>query len=547
MAREPDVEADQLVALRDEVARLRAELASLRNRSTIVDQTLDRAPVAIQIFGPEGLSLRMNEAQRAFLGVPSTEFGVGRFNVLTDPFSVNNGSAATFQRVYDGEIVEIPELWVEFSDAEERWQAMGGRRAFEQLIFPVKDECGQVLAAVSLIRDITERKRMEQALIESQRQESLGLLAGGIAHDFNNLLVGMMGNASLALLDLPPASPARDALERVRLAAERAAELTRQMLAYSGKGRFVVEPIHLSRVVEEMAQLLQVTFSGSTHLRLELCDPLPSIEADAAQIRQVVMNLITNAADAIGDAPGSITLGSGVVEADEAYLASGFQGAHLEPGRYVFLEVSDSGRGMDPATTAQMFEPFFSTKPTGHGLGLAATLGIVRGHGGAIRVYSEPGKGTTIKLLFPVCGAEVQPGAPDLLEEGRTRGGTVLVVDDDPVVRQFTSAALERGECEILLAADGPTALRIFEANAGRIDLVLLDLTMPGMSGQEVFARLRRLDPEVRVVLSSGYNEQEATSRFVGKGLAGFLQKPYRVQDLLGIVSSQVGTRRGRA
>uniref|UniRef100_UPI002ADE7C8B PAS domain S-box protein n=1 Tax=Tepidiforma sp. TaxID=2682230 RepID=UPI002ADE7C8B len=261
-----------------------------------------------------------------------------------------------------------------------------------------------------LVRAEEERRRLDQQMQQTQKLESLGVLAGGIAHDFNNLLVAILGNAGLALMELPPESPARQTVQAIETAAQRAAELTRQMLAYSGRGKFVVEPLNLSRLVEEMAHLLEVSVSKRAVLKYRFAPDLPLIEGDATQVRQVIMNLITNASDAIGDRSGVISISTGLMHADRAYLRTAYMDDDLPEGDYVYLEVADTGVGMDEATAARIFDPFFTTKFTGRGLGLAAVLGIVRSHRGAIKLYTEPGRGTTFKILFPVAGP---PQAPE--------------------------------------------------------------------------------------------------------------------------------------
>jgi PAS domain S-box-containing protein len=381
-----------------------------------------------------------------------------------------------------------------------------------------------------------ERLRIDQQIQQTQKLESLGILAGGIAHDFNNLLVAILGNAGLALMELPPESPARQTVQAIETAAQRAADLTRQMLAYSGKGKFVIEPLNLSRIVEEMAHLLEVSVSKRAVLKYHFAPDIPAIEGDATQVRQVIMNLITNASDAIGSRSGVISISTGMQYADRAYLAESYLDSDLPDGDYVYIEVADSGEGMDEDTRSRIFDPFFTTKFTGRGLGLAAVLGIVRGHHAAIKVYSEPGRGTTFKVLFPAASSATLPAPaaanPEPEPAGGLHRGTVLVVDDDETVRTVTRRILERAGFDVLLAADGVAALDVYRANPG-IVLVLLDMTMPRMDGEECFRELRHLDPSVRVVLTSGYNEQDATTRFVGKGLAGFIQKPYRPADLI--------------
>ena len=393
-------------------------------------------------------------------------------------------------------------------------------------------------------RERLEKVRWEARLEHAQKLESLGVLAGGIAHDFNNLLVGMLGNASIALEDVPREHKARESIEHIERAARRAAELTRQMLAYSGKGRFVVEPLDLSEVVDEMRDLLEVSINKKASLVRELGRELPLVRADATQLRQVVMNLITNASDALEDKPGSIRLSTGLVQADAAYLDEMDVGSEATPGTFVYLEVTDTGQGMDEETRVRMFDPFFTTKASGRGLGLAATLGILRGHGGAIRVYSESGKGSAIKILLPADAQATRRVATTSTPVPLTGlMGCVLVVDDQEVVRRLARRALERAGLSVVTADDGAEALELFEADPHRFDLVLLDLTMPRVSGEETFAAMRRKLPGVRVLLMSGYNAQDTTSRFVGKGLAGFLQKPFTAQELVAKVAALLAAR----
>ena len=386
-------------------------------------------------------------------------------------------------------------------------------------------------------REEEARLALEKQIQQAQKLESLGVLAGGIAHDFNNILTGVLGNASLAMAQLPPDSPVREDIEQVEKAARWAAELTQQMLAYSGRGRFVVEPLDLARVVGEMAPLLDSAISKKAVRRFDFAPDLPPVIADSAQVRQLLMNLITNASDAIGSENGAITVKTDLLHADREYLAGTFMDWDLEEGAYVRVEVSDTGCGMDEETRSKIFDPFFSTKFTGRGLGLAAVLGIVRGHKGALKVYSEPGKGTNITVLFPAGAEGERHPLPAARSAGDWRGeGLVMVVDDEEVVRRTASAALERLGFEVIVAADGCEALTLIEARGREVQLVLLDMTMPKMDGLETFLELKRIDPDLKVILSSGYNEQEATNRFTGEGLAGFIQKPYSSKKLAELI-----------
>jgi CheY-like chemotaxis protein len=379
--------------------------------------------------------------------------------------------------------------------------------------------------------------------MHAQKLESLGILAGGIAHDFNNLLTSILGNADLALGDLSPVAPACEPVQDIVRASRRAADLCRQMLAYSGKGRFIVQPVSLNEIVQEMANLLTVSVSKKAALRYELAPNLPAVKADATQLRQVVMNLVTNASEALDNESGVIALSSGVIDCDEAYLARLTGGGqHLPPGRYVYLEVNDTGQGMDPATLARIFDPFFSTKFTGRGLGLAAVLGIVRGHSGAIRVTSEPGKGTIFRVLLPVAAvAEERPKSQRPEAVSPNGNALVLLVDDEESILNMGRRILEKGGFRVTTARDGAEALEVFKLHQDEVRVVVLDLTMPNLDGEACFRELRRLDPNVKVIMTSGYDEQDIISRFGGKGLGGFMQKPYTSADLLPKLRQLIG------
>jgi signal transduction histidine kinase/CheY-like chemotaxis protein len=392
------------------------------------------------------------------------------------------------------------------------------------------------------ITDITESRRIENKLVESAKLESLGVLAGGIAHDFNNLLTGILGNASLARLELPPSSLGQPMLDQIEMAARRAADLCKQMLAYSGKGRFVVQRLDVNRIIEDTTHLLQISIAKNCVLRFNLAPDLPAVMADATQLRQVVMNLVINASEAIGSRSGVLALTTGVARVDEEYLRGFRLDASPAPGDYVYIEVSDNGCGMDATTLSKMFDPFFTTKFTGRGLGLAAVLGIVRGHKGGLKVYSEAGRGTTFKLFFPVATGKAQDSASPFPFTANFKGsGTVLIADDEETVRTVAARLLERLGFDVVLAMDGREAIEIFRAEPARFAFVLLDLTMPHIDGEETFRQLRQIRPDVRVLLTSGFNQQEAVTRFTGKGLAGFIQKPFELTKLTQVVRSVLG------
>jgi PAS domain S-box-containing protein len=415
----------------------------------------------------------------------------------------------------------------------------------ELTITPVRGGQGGISHFVSTMQDISGRKRAEEdrlsferRLLHSQKLESLGVLAGGIAHDFNNLLVAILGNLEMAMMDLSPVSSARSSVAAAVHAAMRAADLTHQMLAYSGRGRFVIEDLDLSELVAENAHMFRAAIAKTVTLNLEPGLSLPPVLADGGQIQQIVMNLITNASEAIGDGPGTVTLSTGVMECGEDYLSHSRLEKKPAPGWFAYLEVTDTGCGMDKETQERLFDPFFTTKFTGRGLGMSAVLGIVRGHKGALLVDSQPAKGATIRVLLPVSN-NAQGGSADDPERAQKResdkvslSGLVLVVDDEELVRDLTVKMLERTGLRALTAADGEEAEHIFRESAGDIDCVILDLTMPRCDGVATFQALRKIKSEVKVILCSGYDKEDATQRFTDQGLAGFLKKPFQFEGL---------------
>ena len=406
---------------------------------------------------------------------------------------------------------------------------------------PLLDEHGRSRGALGVLSNITELKRAETRLREAQKMESLGLLAGGVAHDFNNLLVGVIGNASLAQEVLPRDNPAAELLEGIVKTGEQAAHLTRQMLAYSGKGRFLVEPLNLSAIIPEMTGLVRPSISRKIALHLDLEGDLPPIEADRGQVQQVFMNLALNAAEAIGSHDALISVRTGVEDVDDRYLHLHPAVAALRPGKYVCLAVRDTGCGMDGATRARIFDPFFSTKFTGRGLGLAAVAGILRGHGGGVAVDSAPGKGSCFTALFPAAArpaGEPSAAARDAALQG---AGVILVVDDEKLVREMVKRGLERHGYTVLLADSGLAAIDVFRRHPSDIDLVILDLSMPMMSGEEALPELRKIRPQVKVVVSSGYSETESMALFKGQQVSGFIQKPYTSRGIAEKVKVCIG------
>jgi PAS domain S-box-containing protein len=414
---------------------------------------------------------------------------------------------------------------------------------------PLHHADGRIRGVLGIYEDISdlrraeeERRRLEAKVLQTQKLESLGVMAGGIAHDFNNLLQAMLGNLEMALQTLPPSLPSRECVLEADQAGRRAADLVRQLLAYSGHGQLVVQPLDVEVLVREMAHLLELSISKRATLRWDLAPGLPAVEADPTQLRQVIMNLLINASEALQERPGTISLCASQRHCDRAYLAGAWAHDDLAEGIYVAIDVTDTGCGMDDATLQRVFDPFFTTKSAGRGLGLAAVLGIVRGHRGAIRVHSAPGHGTTFQVLLP---AAPQPAVshPATLPTppARFSNGVVLIADDEEMVRQVAARMVELVGFKALLASNGAEALEVFRAHRDDITCVLLDLTMPELDGPETFLQIRRLSPGARVLLSSGHSPAEVAQRYGGMGFAGFVAKPYQLHSLVEALRAALG------
>ena len=416
---------------------------------------------------------------------------------------------------------------------------------FELRGAPLREADGRITGMIGIALDISERaaaarerERMERKLLEVQKLESLGVLAGGIAHDFNNLLTSILGNASLVRLALGETSPVLGNIGQIEQASQTAASLCRQLLAYAGRSQLQTSPLDLSSLVRETTDLLRVSVGNQARLQFTLAPALPEILADPGQIRQILLNLVLNAAESIGRRDGVIEVVTRRREIDAAWLAEARPGLDLRPGEYVCLEITDNGPGFDPATQARVFDPFFSTKGSGRGLGLAAALGIMRSHQGTLHLSSQPGHGARFTLLFPPhtrpAVAEDSRPAPARTWRG---SGSVLVVDDEEAVRATAAQMIAYFGFAVKQAESGQQALDLVRQSETPFDLVLLDLTMPGMDGFATFTALRQLRPNQRIVVFSGYSAQDARRRFAGQNLNGFLQKPFSPDTLREILS----------
>ncbi len=408
------------------------------------------------------------------------------------------------------------------------------------------------------MRDISDRKlaevnrlALEHKLLQTQKLESLGVLAGGIAHDFNNILMGILGYADLALSSLAPSAPAWEYVQGINDSSRKAAALIKQMLAYSGKGKFSLESINLNHLIQDTVQMLTISISKNVLLRFNYSKEPIFMEGDPSQIRQILMNLVINSSDSIGEKSGVISLTTGKLYCDQEFIDNtGFEAQlslseKIPEGMYLFLEVSDTGTGMSKDTLHRIFEPFFTTKFTGRGLGLSAVLGIVAGHHGMVTILSEDGKGTTFKVLFPLIqDSQSRLSLADETPENTDKWlgqGTFLIADDEEAIRTVGKHMLKKLGYDVLTASNGREAVKIFKSNAAKIVGILMDLTMPHKDGVEVFREVRKLNPNIKVILSSGYDELDACQQFVGKGLAGFIQKPYVARDLVKKIKEVMG------
>ncbi len=518
------------------VEQLVAERTSeLRESRRTLDSFLSALPgMAYRGIYDEKFNLTyVSEGALALTGCEPAEFLEGRRHLrdFIHPDDLPRVRAMTHEGIEARREIEV-EYRIRTRDGTEKWVLSRGRGVYV---------AGEVPIFEGLAIDITaqkcaeqERLALERKLLEGQKLESLGLLAGGIAHDFNNLLTSILGNAGLARLTLPAGHAVDGQLAAIEDGATRAAELCRQMLAYAGKGRFIVEALDVSALASGLVPLLEVSIARKARLRLALDSRLPAVMADATQLRQIVMNLVLNAADAVAEGRGEIVLTTGTLRATRATLDAAVAGQTLPEGEYVFLETRDNGSGMPPEVLSRIFDPFFTTKFAGRGLGLAAVLGIVRGHNGALAVESAPGRGSVFRLLLPVAkGASVAKPPPAPTASAWRHSGTALIVDDDEAVRVVASAMMQSFGFTVCVVPDGQSGLDAFREKPGAFDVVLLDLLMPGLTGEQTLEILRTIQPDVRVLIISGFSESDVMQRLANdRGPFKFLHKPFKRQEL---------------
>jgi two-component system, cell cycle sensor histidine kinase and response regulator CckA len=414
----------------------------------------------------------------------------------------------------------------------------GGRRNFHSNLIPIRNASGQIHRIVGACIDTTDFKRSQEEAFARQKLESLGVLASGIAHDFNNLLGGILSSAELALTERAEGSTAEDELRRIKTASIRGAEIVRELMAYGGQESGAFEAVDMVSLVNEMLDLLRISMSKTTLLQIEMSEDLPFIHANPAQIRRVVMNLITNASEAMEERPGTIRIAADTVKVGQGPSAT--EAINLVAGDYLRLEVSDTGSGMTPAVQARIFDPFFTTRCAGRGLGLAAVQGIIRSHGGAISVASNSGHGTRFEILLPSTDKAVRETGDITVLPSGNECGTVLIVEDEELLRLAVSKMLRKAGFSVIEAGDGSTGADLFRSNERKIDMVLLDMTLPGMSGSEVLEELRRIQPSVKVIFTSAFGRGKVLSSIGGRPPWGFLRKPYELSALTSLLREAV-------
>ncbi len=430
------------------------------------------------------------------------------------------------------------EFRVRLPDGQFRW-IRGSSIPSQDAVTGILSWTGVFLDVTSERETMAESRKIERKMQDAQKLESLGVLAGGVAHDFNNLLTGVLGNASMARATLNPDPKLHEFLTTIENAARRAADLCRQLLAYAGRGSLQEMPMDMSKLVRETVDLLKVSVSKRAILEFDLADSLPAVSIDPTQIRQVVMNLVTNASDALGTRDGRIRVSTSLVCPNPDLVNRAVYSPDKVSGEFVCLEISDTGCGMSPQTRRKIFDPFFTTKFTGRGLGLAAVLGIARRHNAILQVESAEDEGSTFRLLIPPASHRTRlANEPAIDEDALTLTGNMLVVDDEPAVRQIVCKMLRSFGVEVVEAEDGEAALMEIGRASNQFSLVLLDITMPKLDGMETLPRIRAMNPTLPVVIMSGYAQSDTEFRRTKHKASGFLQKPFSVDELKTMIRS---------
>jgi PAS domain S-box-containing protein len=530
----------QLEHLKKSEKKLKLAEQHLQESESRYKSLIEQSPTSIEIFNMEGTMIHANKGWEELWGI-STDAVVNKFNVFKDPMIKKMGFLPQIKKAFAGETGEIPEAFYISPDDP------GKKRWLHTRFYPVRDASGEVTNVVVLNEDITlrklaeeEHKQLEDRMHHARKLESLGVLAGGIAREFNDLLTGILGNTGMVKNNLEAGTPAREYVEKIENSAMRAVELCSHLLDYSGKSSLVIQTVDITNAVHEMTNQLEASVSRKAEVKYNLSSGLPAVAVDPVQFRQALMNLIANASDALGEDSGVIAISTGTRScrgtcADEMPVYN-----PLPARTYVFVDVADTGCGMDEETKKRIFEPFFTTKHVGRGLGLAAVLGIIRSHNGGIELSSEPGRGTTVSILLPpskkTVPADVSLSALPGEDFQWSASAAVLVADDEDLVLDLAKETLESIGFHVLTARDGVETVEIFRRYQNEISLILLDMTMPRLNGDETLHWIRSIKKDAKVILSSGYDEFANFKRFGGQGPNAFLRKPYKPSNLIALV-----------
>ena len=530
LVRDQDKSPQYYISVVEDITEKVAAEEALRQSELWTRQVFENIPECIFVLDvtPEGRFkiAALNPAEERAVGLSIGQVS-GKF--IEDVFSeeVSQNVIAHYRHCLDaGTLVSY----------EDELNLEIGRRYFHTNLIPLRNAEGRIHRIAGCCTDLTEVKRTQEHALASQKLESIGVLANGIAHDFNNLLGGILASSELAMTDSPETSPVQEELQRIRTASIRGAEIVRQLMIYGGKDSPDFEPVDISVLVKEMLHLLKVSISKHARLRTDLGPNLPAVHASPTQIRQVVMNLITNASEAIGEREGVIHVASSLVEIRGD---PGGRATNLPAGDYVQLEISDTGKGIAPQIQASIFDPFFTTKPAGHGLGLSVVRGIVRAHGGAIHLRSAPGQGTTFQILLPCTGLSPKENPPTVSLAGKAlpRAGGILVVEDEGILRSAVSKLLRKNGYSVLEANDGASALNLIRTRGHDVDLILLDVTLPGgASSRDVFEGARRTRTNIKIILTSAYGKEDIEAAFAGVRIEHFIRKPFLLADLMALI-----------
>jgi two-component system cell cycle sensor histidine kinase/response regulator CckA len=538
LVRDQDNLPQYFIAVVEDITEKAAAEEALRESELLNKQVFDNIPVCVfllDVTSDGRFKLRaLNPAEEQAVGLSSTEVS-GRFieDVLSE--EVSEKVIANYRRCLEtGSPISY----------EDELNLEAGRRYFHTNLIPLRNAVGRIHRIAGCCTDLTDVRRTQEEALARQKLESIGVLASGIAHDFNNLLGGILGCTELALTECANATPVEEHLQRIRTASIRGAEIVRQLMIYGGKESPDFEPFDISAIVNEMLHLLEVSISKHAILKIEFADDLPSVLGSPTQIRQVVMNLITNASEAIGEQEGVIQVTSALARVNGDLPLPG--GASLPEGDYVKLEISDTGSGMTPEVQARVFDPFFTTKQVGRGLGLAVVQGIIRAHGGAINLRSVPGHGTRFQILLPCKGRTAKKSSISPVGDAKipARAGTILVVEDEDILRSAVSKMFQKNGFSVIEANDGSAAIDLMRAHKDAVDVVLLDVTLPGgISSRNVFEEAQHTRAGLKVVLTSAYSKEDIDARFAGLQIERFIRKPFLLGDLRALVQDALSTQ----